>query len=539
MMRNQPLTFGRYRLEPRGGLMSGAREVRLTPKALALLSFIAERPREVISKEELFGALWPNTAVGDAALVTCIQEIRKALHDDARHPRYIETLHRRGYRFIGKMGTAQRATALGHELAAPPLPECPSIAVLPFVNMSGDADQEHFADGISEDLITGLSRIRWLFVIARNSTFVYKNRAADVTQVSRVLGVRYVLEGSVRRAGSRLRISAQLIDATTGSHHWAEKYDRQLGDIFAVQDEITRNVAAAIEPHLLAAEGARALLRSASDLGAWELVARAQMHFWRLTRPDYETAIDILTQAVAAHPDYAPARSLLAFCSVFAAHMGWVSRDQRLLVSEHAIRATVLDDRDPWGHIALGYLALMERRTEESIAAFRRAVNLNPNSAAGRYHLGHGLAFAGQDREAIEQAEEAIRLSPLDPMMALFLGAIAVAYYVSGRYVEALRYTTDAVRLRPGFQGAQRMRCASLAQAGRIDEARSLLAIVRREQPQLSIDWIRASVPYQTPDLMERFLDGMRKAGLDGDQEQLSARSEGDVQKPLPRAYPK
>ena len=242
-MPDRALSFGRYRLEPRGGLMSGAREVRLTPKALALLSFLAERPGEVITKEELFGAVWPETAVGDAALVTCIQELRKALRDNARRPRYIETLHRRGYRFIGKAAPARAPAAADGEAPALPLPDRPSIAVLPFANMSDDPDQEHFADGMSEDLITGLSHIRWLFVIARNSTFVYKERAVDVKQVSRELGVRYVLEGSVRRAGNRLRISAQLIDATTGGHHWAEQYDREVGDIFAVQDEITRSVA--------------------------------------------------------------------------------------------------------------------------------------------------------------------------------------------------------------------------------------------------------------------------------------------------------
>jgi TolB-like protein/DNA-binding SARP family transcriptional activator len=248
-----------------------------------------------------------------------------------------------------------------------PLPDRPSIAVLPFANMSGDPDQEYFADGISEDLITGLSHIHWLFVIARNSTFVYKHRAVDVKQVARELGVRYVLEGSVRRTGKRLRISAQLIDAMTGGHHWAERYDRELGDIFAVQDEITRSVAAAIEPRLLAAEGVRALSRSADDLGAWDLVARAQTHFWRLTRPDYERAIDSLEQAVDMHPEYAAARSLLGFCLVFAAHMGWIDRERGLLSGrEHANRAIALDDRDPWAHIALGYWAMMERRTGDS-----------------------------------------------------------------------------------------------------------------------------------------------------------------------------
>jgi TolB-like protein/Flp pilus assembly protein TadD len=513
-MPDRALTFGRYRLEPRGGLMSGAREVRLTPKALALLSYLAGRPGEVITKEELFGAVWPETAVGDAALVTCIQELRKALHDNARHPRYIETLHRRGYRFIGK--TAPPAgDAAGAEAKGPPLPDRPSIAVLPFDNMSDSPDQEHVADGMSEDLITGLSRIRWLFVIARNSTFVYKHRAVDVKEVSRALGVRYVLEGSVRRAGNRLRVSAQLIDATTGGHHWAERYDRELGDIFAVQDDITRSVAAAIEPQLLTAEGVRAMARSADDLGAWELVARAQTHVCRMAKADYEMAIDVLKQAVEAYPDYAPARSLLGFCLAFAAHMGWIDRDPDSLPGlEHATRAIALDDRDPWAHIALGYWAMQEKRTEESIASFRRAVDLNPNSAMAHAHLGRGLAFAGLDREAIEHSEEAIRLSPLDPMMALWFGAMAVAHFAAARYAQAIRFTTEAARLRPGFQGAQRLRCASLALAGEIDDARTQFATVRREQPQLSAEWIRENVPYQTPELMERFLDGMRKAGL-------------------------
>jgi TolB-like protein len=516
-MPDRTLNFGRFRLEPRGGLMSGDRNVRLTPKALALLSFMAARPGEVITKEELFGAVWPEVTVGDAALVTCIQELRRALGDDARRPRYIETLHRRGYRFVGKLAERLPAAA-GEKARGLPLPDRPSIAVLPFDNMSGDPAQEYFADGISEDLITGLSRIRWLFVIARNSTFVYKHRAVDVRQIARELGVRYVLEGSVRRAGKRLRISAQLIDALTGGHHWAEQYDRELGDIFAVQDEITRSVVAAIEPCVLTAEGIRAFARSSDDLGAWELVARARTHVWRLTRSDSEAAIEALQRAVETYPDYAPARSLLGFCLVFAAHNGWIDRDQGLLAGhEHIVRAVALDDCDPWGQIAFGYWSMMERRTEESIAAFQRAVNLNPSSAAAHCYLSHGLAFSGRDREAIAHGEEAIRLSPLDPEMAMMLGGIAVAHYIAGRYDEAVRYSEELLRLRPGFQGAQRMRCASLAQTGKLEEARKFLATVRLEQPRLSLAWIRASVPYQTPELMERFLDGMRKAGLTGD----------------------
>jgi TolB-like protein len=514
-MPDKVVNFGRYRLDTRVGLTSGTRDIKLTPKALSLLSFLAERPGEVVSKDALFAALWPETVVGDAALVTCIQELRSALKDDARQPRYIETLHRRGYRFIGKPAAARKDQANGKARGLP-LPDRPSIAVLPFANMSGEADQDYFADGISEDLITGLARIRWLFVIARNSSFVYKNRAVDVKEVSRALGVRYVLEGSVRRAGNRMRISAQLIDATTGGHHWAEQYDRELGDIFAVQDEITRNVVAAIEPRLLAAEGLRAFSRSADDLGAWELVARAQTHVWRLTREDNEAATAALERAVALYPDYAPAQSLLGYCLVFAAHNGWIDRAQGLRTGRaHIARTVALDDCDPWGQIALGYLCMMERRTEESLAAFRRAVNLNPSSAAAHGYLSHGLAFAGQDREAIAHSEEAIRLSPLDPEMAMFLGGTAVSHYLAGRFQEALQSSSEILRLRPGFHGAQRLCCASLAQLGRLDEAREVLATLRREHPELSIKWIKESVPYQTPELMERFLEGMRKAGLE------------------------
>ncbi|MBA4033121.1 MAG: hypothetical protein C0480_00745 [Bradyrhizobium sp.] len=511
-MQERGLTFGRFRFDPRRGLTAGAREVRLTPKALSLLSFLAARPGEVVTKDELFGAVWPETTVGDAALVTCIQELRRALRDDARRPRYIETLHRRGYRFIAKTAPSAASNAKPGSL---PLPDRPSIVVLPFANMSGDPHQENFADGISDNLITELARIRWLFVIARNSSFVYKQRAVNVSEVARTLGVRYVLEGTVRRAGTRLRITAQLVDAVSGGHHWAERYDREIGDIFAVQDELTRSVAGAIEPHLLAAEGVRALARSANDLGAWEMVSQAQTHFWRLTRADCATARTTLEQAVAAHPNYAAARGLLGFCLVFTAHMGWIARETGLpLGREHAVRAIALDDRDSWGHIALGYCAMMERSTQESIAAFRRAVSLNPNSAAAHSYLCHGLGFAGLDREAIAHGEEAVRLSPLDPETARFLGGIAVAHYTAGRFDEAARYTSEALRLRPGFQGAQRLHCASLAQSGRIDEARSLFATVKREQPQISIAWIRASVPYQTPELMELFLNGMRTAGL-------------------------
>ena len=517
-------------------LRRGAGLVAVEPQVFDLLVYLSRHRDRVVSKDDLLATVWNGRIVSESALFNRINAARMAIGDSGETQRIIKTLPRKGIRFVGDVSEndASMSPAVapipeldrrlagrteGHDVSASlPLPDRPSIAVLPFANMNGDSDEAYFADGISEDLITGLARIRWLFVIARNSAFVYKNRTVDVKQVSRALGVRYVLEGSVRRAGNRLRISAQLIDATSGGHHWAERYDREVGDIFTVQDEITRSVAAAIAPRMLAAEGVRALARSSQDLGAWERVAQAQTHFWRLTRADHVAAVKPLEQAVKAWPDYAPARSLLGFCLVFAAHMGWIDRDAGVRPGrQHARRAIELDDCDPWGHIALGYCAMMERRTEESIAAFRRAVDLNPNAAAAHSHLSRGYAFAGQDRAAIEHGEEAIRLSPLDPEMALFLGAIAVAHYTAGRFAEAVDYTTQALRLRPGFQGAQRLQCASLAQVGRTDEARAFLAAVRREQPLLTASWVRTNVPYQTAALMRHFLEGLRKAGLDED----------------------
>jgi TolB-like protein len=494
--------------------------VAVEPQVFDLLVHLIRHRDRVVSKDELLASIWHGRIVSESALFNRINAARSAIGDTGEEQRLIKTLPRKGLRFVGDVREDDVVAEVGtytRPLPSPSLllPDRPSIAVLPFTNLSGDPDQDYFADGLTEDLITGLAHIRWLFVIARNSTFIYKSRPVSVSQVSRELGVRYVLEGSVRRGGNRLRISAQLIDAATGAHHWAERYDREIGDIFAVQDEITRSVAGAIEPHLLAAEGLRTLSRSADDLGAWELVARALTHFWRLTREDCAAAVEPLKRAVETYPDYAPARGLLAFCQVFSTHMGWIDRGQGLLPGrQHAIRAIALDDRHPWGHIALAYGAMMERRTEEAIAAFRRAVSLNPNSAAAHSHLSRGYAFAGRDQEAIEHGEEAIRLSPLDPEMALFLGAIAVAHFAAGRYGEAIDRSLEAQRLRPGFQGSRRLLCASLAHAGRVDEARSLLPTIRSEQPQLSLAWIRANVPYQTPDLMERFLDGFRRAGL-------------------------
>ncbi|MGA9512888.1 MAG: adenylate/guanylate cyclase domain-containing protein, partial [Pseudolabrys sp.] len=338
------------------------------------------------------------------------------------------------------------------------LPDKPSIAVLPFQNMSGDPEQEYFADGISEDIITGLSKLRWFFVIARNSSFTYKGKAVDVKRVSRELGVRYVLEGSVRKGGNRVRITSQLIDATTGNHLWAERYDGDLTDIFTLQDEITKKVVAAIEPKLLEAEGIRSQSRSSEDLGAWEMVIHANSLFWRLTKTESLAAIATLKQVVERHPEYAPAHSMLAFSLLLARQFGWISMEPQVKQAEAlAVRAAELDDSDPWAHLALGYVAIARRRTNEAVEEIQRALDLNPNFAAAHGYLGLALSVGGALEESIVHSERAIRLSPHDPQNAIFNVHLAAAYYHMGHYAEAANFGRKAVRQRFGLPNAHRI----------------------------------------------------------------------------------
>jgi adenylate cyclase len=397
----------------------------------------------------------------------------------------------------------------------PSVQERPSIAVLPFANMSGDPEQEYFADGISEDIITGLSKLRWFFVVARNSSFAYKGKSVEVKRISRELGVRYVLEGSVRKGGNRVRITVQLIDATTGNHIWADRYDGDLTDVFALQDEITRKVVTAIEPRLLEAEGIRSQNRSPEDLGAWEMVIHANSLFWRMTKIEGEAAIALLRRAIERYPDYAPAHSMLAFALLVKRLLGWTLVAPPVKeAATLAMRAAELDDSDPWAHFALGYLAHTMRRTEDAVTEYQRAIELNPNFAAAHGFLGWTLALAGRSDQAIAHLERAIHMSPLDPQNAIFNNALACAHYLAGRYTEAASFGRKAVQLRDGITSSHRIYIASLAQDGQIEEARMALQRLRELQPDISIAWCEQYVPY-TPGPMAKFLEGMRKAGLE------------------------
>lgn len=396
--------------------------------------------------------------------------------------------------------------------------ELPSIAVLPFINLSGDPEQEYFSDGITEDIITALSRLHWFLIIARNTVFAYKGRALDERKVGNELGVRYILEGSVRRGMDRVRVGAQLVDTDSGTNLWAQSYDCKLTDIFAVQDEITAAVASAIEPRLVAAEAIRAQRRSSDNLSAWDLVMKAMSRYWRMTTEDSESAIEMLRTAVNRYPSYGPAHSMLAFAIAASGSVGWITAwphvEHPESSAELARRAIALDYEDPWARLALGFVAFTQRDTEEAVGELRLAIDLNPNFATAYGYLGWTLAFDGQSKEARDNFEHALRMSPHDPLKAFFNSGTGVTYYFENQFDEAAEWARRAIHLRPDFIAAHRILVAALAQAGKTEETAAAMARLRELQPNLTLAWVKDKVPY-TDRAMPHFLEGMRKAGLE------------------------
>jgi TolB-like protein/Flp pilus assembly protein TadD len=498
-------------------LRRGGALVEIEPQVLDLLQYLIRNRERIVSKDDLIANVWKGRVVSDSTLTSRITSARQAIGDSGDHQRLIRTIARKGVRFVGDVDETRASRAVHSEnqtSTVPRLPDKPSIAVLPFINMSGDPEQDYFTDGIAEDVITALSKLRWFFVISRNSSFSYRGKSIELDRVARELGVRYVLEGSVRKRADQVRITAQLIDASSGNHIWADHYDGELREVFTLQDEITRKVVAAIEPKLLEAESLRTRSRSPDDLDAWETVVHANSLLWRLTKRDGEAAIPLLRKAVKRYPDYGPAHSILAFALLMSGYLGWdLMEPQTDEAFRLATRAAELDNNDPWAHLALGYVALTLRRTDEAVEEFQRAIDINPNFSTAHGYLADALSLDGQSERAILCAEQAIRMSPHDPQNAIFNMSLATAHYLAGRYDEAVGYGRKAVQLRHGMTGGHRIYIASLAQAGRIHEARVVLGQLRKIQPDISISWIRTHVPY-TPGPMEHFLEGIRKAGL-------------------------
>ena len=515
---NHALDIGRREL------FRGGEWIAVEPQVFDLLVYLVQNRDHVVSREDLIASVWGGRSVSDSTLTSRINSVRTAIGDSGRDQKLIRTIPRKGLRFVGIVNQPsngpQPVDPPAEEIrpeprSALPLPDRPAIAVLPFTNMSGDPEQEYFSDGISGDLITGLSKLRWFLVIAHSSSFTYKGKAVHLKQVAEELGVGYVLEGSVRKSGDRVRITAQLNDVSTGSHIWAERYDRDLADVFAVQDEITESIVAAIEPQLYAAENFRALRKPPGSLDAWDLVMRALSYYWRVTRQDNMVAQALLEKAIAMDPNYSQALGLLADSYAFGAHMGWTDLATAAPIAERAALAAVLaDSEDPWAHYALGGVYLITRRFDRSLAEFELALHLNPNFSQAQNYYAAALTFCGRWQEGSEAARRALRLSPRDPFSAQYYGSASLAQFIGRNYDEAIRLARVAIRLRGDYAGAHRVLTAAAGMAGQNEVAMAALQELRRAQPNISLAWIANQVPIKQDADREHYLEGFRRAGL-------------------------
>ena len=529
--------FGDYVLDPeRRELTRGSEAVAIGPQVFDLLLYLVQNREQVVSKDQLLDAVWAGRIVSESTLTSHINAVRKAIGDNGEEQRLIRTIARKGFRFVGDVREAEapdgfevpkteiqetRETPAPVPAPAPApiltLPDSPSIAALPFQNWSGDPEQEYFADGVVEDIITALSRINWLFVVARNSSFTYKGRAVDVKQVGRELGVRYVLEGSVRKAANRVRITGQLIDATTGTHLWADRFDGTLDDIFELQDQVATSVVGAISPQLERAEIGRAKRKPTESLDAYDYYLRGMANVHRGTREAINEALALFLKATELDPDFASAYAMAAWCHFWRKLNRWMTdRTQESAEGARlARRAVELGKDDAVALARSGHaLAHLVGDFDSGIALIDRALVLNPNLAAGWFLGGFLRIWRGGSDDAIERFARAMRLSPLDSEMYRMQAGTAMAHLLERRFDAASSWAEKAFRELPSFLIAVSIIAASHALAGRMDEARRAMGNLRKLDPKLRISNLTDWLPLQRPDDLTIFADGLRKAGL-------------------------
>jgi adenylate cyclase len=518
--------FENYALDTdRRELRHGSVAVPVEPQVFDVLAYLIENRGRVASKDDLVAAIWGGRIVSESTLTTRINAARCAIGDSGAEQRLIKTLARKGVRFVGAVRQEAGPTTGAEDAAAQKakpdtsVPDKPSIAVLPFANLSGDPQQDYFSDGITGDIITELSRFSELLVIARNSSFQYKGKAVDIRQIGRELGVRYVLEGNVRRSGERLRITAQLIDAMTGAHRWAERFDRELHDVFAVQDEVARAIVAILAAHVNKAETERTLLKPPAAWEAYEYHLRGaealSLHFSKRTKASLYDARRLLEQSVTIDPNYARAHAMLSSTHLMAYHEPIdgdyakpAALDRALELAETAVQ---LDPRLPLAHTGLGWALLWKRRHDACIAQFERAFALNPNFIDHRF--GYVLIMVGEPARAIEMLEANLRLDPFAPDVA-WTGCKGCANYMLRRYVEAVALLREWTSRQPDLLLPRHWLAAAYAQLGQIEEARAEAAEVLRIYPGFTIEKWKPLAAFKYPKDLKHRVEGLRKAGL-------------------------
>ena len=519
--------FEDYALDPdRRELTRHAEAVAIGPKVFDLLLYLIQKREHVVSKDDLLEAVWSGRIVAESTLTSHINAVRKAIGDSGEEQRLVRTITRKGFRFVGeiKEASADRASprsgpakSEGPPAPALTLPDIPSIAALPFLNLSGDIEQEYFTDGVVEDIITALSRIRWLFVIARNSSFTYKGRAVDVKQVGRELGVGYVLEGSVRKAAHKVRISGQLIDATTGAHLWAERFESALDDIFELQDQVTEAVVGAIAPQLERAEIERAMRKPTESLDAYDYYLRGMANVHRGTREAINVSLPFFYNAIQLDPDFASAYGMAAWCHFWRKLNNWMTdRSKEIAEGTRLARRAVELGRDDAVALARSATALHHfvGDVDRSIALLDRALMLNPNLASAWFLGGFLRVWRGEPDGAIEHFARATRLNPLDPEMYRMQAGMALAHLFAGRFSDASSWAEKAFSHLPSFLLVVSIIAASHALAGRPDEAQRAMSHLRQLDPTLRVSNLADWLPFHRPEDLATFANGLRRAGL-------------------------
>jgi TolB-like protein len=479
--------FGPFGLDENAGILfRGAEPTMLGQRAVSLLRLLLERAGAPVSKDALIEAAWPGFIVEESNLTVQIAALRRLFAEEAGGEAWIETLPRRGYRYIGPPVAIDQlhAETTRQESRTLALPDKPSVAVLPFSNLSEDSAQEYFADGMVDDIITGLSRIKWLFVIARNSTLTYRGRPFDVKQVGRELGVHYVLEGSVRKLAHRVRIAGQLIDTATGAHVWAERYDRTFDDVFALQDEIALSVVGAIEPSLRRAEVERIKRKRPDSLDAYDLVLQAQPDIYSGMPDRSAKALILLKRALALDPTYALAYAFAAMGYHNRFLRGGLHEEDRAASIRHAQAAIAYGQDDALALTFAGFSIGMDGHDRAAaFAAFEAALAISPSTAL-TYILGSVIfGWTGEAGCAIEWGERGMRLSPFDPWAFAAFHSLTLGYFQRGRYEEAANAAYKAVQSNPGHSISYMLLAAPLAKLERFEQANAAASRVLELQP--------------------------------------------------------
>ena len=498
-------------------LASGSAPVELAPQVFDLLLHLVKNREHVVTKDNLVEAVWGGRIVSDSTLTSHINAVRKAIGDTGGAQRLVRTIARKGYRFVGEVRETRDAEKLEAVATVLSPPDRPSIAVLPFVNLSGDPTQEYFVDGVVDDIISALSRMRWLFVIARNASFTYKGRAVDTKQVGRELGVRYVLEGSVRKAANRIRITGQLVDAHSGATLWSERFESAIDDLFELQDQMATSVVGALAPHLETAEIERSRQKPTANLDAHDYYMRGMWKFRQVSRSEIDEALPLFYEAIKRDPEFASAHAMAAWCHSWRRLSRWVTDPERETAEgmRLARRAVELGQHDAVALAASAHvLTHLNRDVESSVELLDRAVLLDPNLAAGWYLGGYIRIWRGQQDDAIEWLARGMRLCPLGPDIHRMELGFAMAHLLAGRITEALSWVERVAVKRSDQTFVIAIFAATYARAGRIADARLSIRRLRELDPELQLSRVREWLPFQRPEDLATFTTALREAGL-------------------------